>query len=63
MTRQQRDLDRIIAYFKGEVLVLLNETAIEFDRRDLSYEQRQVYNDFTAEFSNKIIGIRMEVEP
>jgi hypothetical protein len=53
-------VEQLVGQLKVLVMQMLNETADEFDEKDLTPEQRQTYNDFTGVFGNKILSLRLE---
>lgn len=55
---QQQAVEQLLGQFKGQVMKMLNETADEFDKRELTDDQRRIYNDFTADFGQKILSIQ-----
>ena len=61
-SEQQKVVDQIVGQVKGQVMMLLNSTADLFDAKELTDEQRQVYNDFTAHFGQEVLKIRLEVK-
>jgi hypothetical protein len=62
MDNQQEAVNQLLGQFKSRVLMLLNETADEFDARELTDAQREIYNDFTGQFGQKVLAIKMEIE-
>lgn len=59
---QQEALNQLLGQFKQQVLMMLNETADEFDKLDLTDEQRDIYNKFTASFGQKVLSIQVKAQ-
>lgn len=57
---QQEALNQLLGQFKQQVLMMLNETADEFDELDLTDEQRDIYNKFTASFGQKVLSLQVK---
>lgn len=58
----QEAINQLFGQFKFKVMMLLNDTADEFDKLDLNDEQRKTYNDFTGSFGKKVLEINAVVE-
>jgi hypothetical protein len=54
----EEQLQRLFGQFKTQILMLLNETADEFDKLDLTDEQREMYNKFTETFGRKVLNLQ-----
>lgn len=60
--KQQRAADAILGEFKKQVMMMLNETADEFDALKLNNKQRKVYNDFVGAFGQKVLALQIKLE-
>jgi hypothetical protein len=58
----QQAVDSLLGQFKNQVMMMLNETADEFDARELTDEQKFIYNEFTAAFGQKVLSMRVTVQ-
>lgn len=58
----QQAVEELFGQFKYQIMMLLNETADEFDDKLKTEEARKVYNDFTGTFGNKVLGLKINVD-
>lgn len=59
MDTPDQALQRLLGQFKAAVIDMLNKTADEFDARELTDDQRRVYNDFTGSFGQKVLSLQI----
>lgn len=57
-----QQLQHLFGEFKRQVLMLLNETADEFDQMELSDPERELYNKFTEVFGRKVLALQINLE-